>query len=113
MPLRIVEKLWGREEWLVNNELYCLKRLIIIPGGCCSLHAHRIKDETFVGEIGSFMLEVDDDVMEFKFSDSFRILPMVKHRFWVQPKGLRASFLEVSTHHDDADVIRYEESKLL
>jgi mannose-6-phosphate isomerase-like protein (cupin superfamily) len=50
--LKVVEKLWGREEWIVNNELYCAKRLIVDPGFSCSLHSHNIKDETFVIQDG-------------------------------------------------------------
>ena len=45
--LNIVDKVWGREEWIVNNEKYCGKKLILKKGYSCSMHHHKIKDETF------------------------------------------------------------------
>ena len=66
---RIVPKVWGQEEWLVNQALeaepsdgkltgtsvphgYCLKRLAIRPRAQCSMHRHLVKDETFLVEHG-------------------------------------------------------------
>ena len=43
-PIRIVPKGWGREVWLVNNELYCGKILEIVKGKRCSLHFHKLKN---------------------------------------------------------------------
>ena len=50
-----VDKLWGSEEWLVNDEVagYCVKRMILKPGYVCSKHFHEIKDETFYVVEGS------------------------------------------------------------
>ena len=45
--IKWVAKLWGAEKWLVNNEIYCAKELILVNGYQCSLHYHKIKDETF------------------------------------------------------------------
>lgn len=42
-----VKKVWGDEQWLVNNEKYCSKFLNLNQGYTCSLHYHAIKDETF------------------------------------------------------------------
>jgi len=43
-PIRIVPKGWGREVWLVNDELYCGKILEIVKGKRCSLHFHKLKN---------------------------------------------------------------------
>jgi len=45
--IKKVKKIWGSEEWLVNNELYCCKILNLKKGYRCSIHYHKDKDETF------------------------------------------------------------------
>jgi len=109
--LKQVEKVWGMEYWLVNTELYCLKTLVVIPGGHCSLHHHAKKDETFWIDSGVLFLELDGKEHELHPGSRIRIKPNQQHRFWV-PKGFSAPcrFFEVSTHHDDGDVVRIHES---
>lgn len=109
MP-KIVQKVWGSEEWLVNSDLYCVKILRIMPGFMCSLHYHPIKDETFYVTNGNVLLEVGDCTYELAVGDSERILPSTPHRFRSVGK-YSATILEASTHHDDADVVRIEESR--
>jgi quercetin dioxygenase-like cupin family protein len=109
-----VPKVWGHEYWVVNNEKYCMKFLFIEPGGCSSLHEHKMKDETFYVDEGSCFLEVEGQAHRLEASDSKRILPGTKHRFWVPKEQVRGCMIvEVSTQHDDADVVRHEESKRL
>lgn len=107
-----VEKDWGRERILVNNERYCAKLLYVDPGWQCSLHRHKIKDETFLVRIGSVLLE-EFGVKGFQTmyeGDTKRILPGHWHRF--ANYGIEvAVILEISTHHDDADVERRERSR--
>lgn len=101
-------KTWGREEWLVNRELYCAKRLYVTAGFQCSLHRHRIKDETFVVETGSGFIRLGDNyVAEVKPGDVIHVPPLMWHLFGSK---LGMQLLEVSTHHDDADVERKQES---
>lgn len=45
--LEIVEKGWGHEEIIVNNDEYCGKLLKFKAGKKCSLHLHMQKHETF------------------------------------------------------------------
>jgi D-lyxose ketol-isomerase len=110
-----VPKAWGREIWLVNGPLYCAKLLVLTEGQQCSLHRHKIKDETF------FMLEGAGIYVEFLSHEDSRhnvrallpgesqhIYPFTYHRFW-SPEG-PAILLEVSTQHSDDDVERLEES---
>jgi len=109
--IKMVQKIWGSEEWLVNTELYCLKKMIVRPGGMCSLHAHPKKDETFYLLMGKPMIQIGNLVAPLRYA--VRIPPNTKHRFWVPPGEREAIFWEVSTHHEDSDVIRYEESRII
>ena len=38
---------WGRELWIANSELYCGKILELNEDKRCSIHYHKLKDETF------------------------------------------------------------------
>jgi mannose-6-phosphate isomerase-like protein (cupin superfamily) len=90
-----VPKNWGREEWLVNNELYCAKYLFVQPGWQCSLHRHAIKDETFIVEYGFIHLEFDGKKRYLKPGDSQRIVPGTWHRFSNEESVAVARILEV------------------
>lgn len=111
--LKSVEKVWGIEEWIVNNELYCLKKLIVRPGWCCSLHYHNIKDETFWVMIGKLHLEISGKKYILFPGHTTRIPPPARHKFWVPSDLKECVLMEVSTHHDDNDVVRIEQSKLI
>ena len=109
--LKIVDKLWGREQWLVNNEHYCAKRLFLTPGVQCSLHYHPVKQETFIIESGWVVLEQNGEWFLLGPGMSRTILPGEPHRFWAHNGGEEERvILEVSTHHSDADVVRLEPS---
>ena len=49
---------WGYELWPINNSLYCLKYLVVEKDKQCSLHYHKIKDETFTVLDGLIELEI-------------------------------------------------------
>src|ERR1700720_25578 len=104
-----VDKLWGYEVWLVNNEKYCAKVLHVYPGYQCSLHMHPIKKETFIVRKGAVELELaryeDSGSLSFErlrliVGDSHTIEPGTFHRFW---SDTSAEILEVSTSHNDED----------
>jgi len=105
------EKRWGWEEWIVNNDLYCGKRLHFTAiGGSTSLHFHVKKHETMYVESGSFLITVIDtsDASEHVHSltrgDSIVIPPMTPHRIEaVTPPSV---LVEFSTHHEDSDSYR-------
>ena len=110
--MKTVEKTWGRETWLENNELYCMKLIICeeekwTSGG--DFHHHPIKDETFVVLKGELLLDIEGKETVLKSWDKRRIRPGVNHRF--RSIGVSCTFLEVSTPHSDEDVVRvpYEE----
>jgi D-lyxose ketol-isomerase len=114
---KIVPKLWGVEYWIVNTEKYCLKFLKIIPGVQCSIHCHQKKDETFVGVSGYVILSFHNSVTKEQTGgegigpgDTFQILPGQYHSFYANNVSW---VMEVSTHHDDEDVVRIQESRKL
>jgi len=105
--MEIVEKVWGNEVWVVNNELYCFKRLTLKKNYQCSLHCHKIKDETFIIEEGEVTMECDDKNITMRSGDKIRIKPNEYHRF----TGITDSvILEISTTHSDEDSYRKTES---
>lgn len=111
-----VAKLWGMEEWLVNNDKYCAKLLWITPGFQCSLHYHPIKTETFTALDGLTKVEYYEGNKHYEVllsgrrRDTLTLPAGTPHRFWSlgSTGGL---LLEVSTPHSETDVVRLEPSK--
>ena len=102
-----VEKVWGREVWIANEPEYCGKLLYVNKGASGSLHYHPKKKETFYLLRGKIELE-HGDIMLSAWPEPITIQAGVPHRFTAQEDAI---ILEVSTHHDDEDVIRIEESR--
>ena len=57
-PIHTEPKGWGREIWIVNNRAYCGKILEIRKGKRCSLHYHKIKNESFYLRRGKLKVRV-------------------------------------------------------
>lgn len=107
--LKEVLKIWGKEVWIVNEPEYCAKFLYLNKAAASSLHYHLQKKETFYCLEGSVALQIEGrDYMLNSFARPKTILSEVKHRFWGITKAV---ILEISTHHDDGDVVRLEESR--
>lgn len=101
-----VNKVWGKEEIVVNINQYCLKFLHLNRGYQCSLHHHKIKDETFYISEGTVLMEYsypnETELHEKVMSkgDDIRIRPNMRHRF----TGLEDSvIIEISTQHFEHD----------
>ena len=93
-------KSWGKEVWMANTELYCGKLLILKKGESCSLHFHKIKDETFYIYSGKVLMQIRVEETVMNVGDAVLIKPRTKHRF----TGLEDSvIIEISTHHEDFD----------
>ena len=105
---KLVNKIWGHEAWLTNNEKedYCGKILHICAGQGSSMHYHMDKHETFYvlkGELGLELLDTTDG------EKSLVLIPegegYVIERG--QPHQLTASIdtdvIEISTFHRDED----------
>lgn len=104
--IKIVLKVWGEERWIVNRD-YCGKLLVLKKGFRCSMHYHKVKDETFYINKGKVLMECDGKKMVMKPGDALLIEPNKNHRF----TGLEDSeIMEFSTHHDDSDSYRNEVS---
>jgi len=103
----VVEKVWGKEVWIVNNDYYCGKFLHINKGAECSYHYHPVKIETFKAIEGQVGLVIDGKgYMLNPFSRPKTIQPGTLHCF----RGLTdAILLEISSHHEDGDVVRVAE----
>ena len=99
-------KVWGGEYWIVNKE-YCGKRLVLNKGYRCSMHHHKVKDETFLVISGKVLMEVDGERKILSVGDKQYIPIGVKHRF----TGIEDSeIVEFSTHHMEDDSYRDTES---
>ena len=108
----IVRKAWGYENVLVSESEYTLKELHIYAKKKCSLHYHEKKKETFVVQSGLVRLEQRDVRSQpidelLKPGEQRTIMPKTPHRF---SSIYGAVMLEVSTRHEDADVVRLEPS---
>lgn len=102
------DKLWGSELWIVNNELYCGKILTLREGYQCSLHYHKNKHETFYVLSGRVRMEFGMQTTILLPGDSVVVPPLTPHRF----AGLMDSqIIEFSTHHEDDDSYRIENSR--
>lgn len=101
-------KVWGEEYWIVNNDKYCGKLLVLHKGYRCSLHYHEKKDETFYVNDGKVKFYMDGVIKILSPGSSVHVKPGTKHLF----EGLEtSSIFEFSTHHDDNDVTRITESE--
>ena len=109
--VNFVEKVWGHEEWIVNNPKYCGKKMVLKKGYRCSVHKHDIKDETFYILCGKVLLET-----EFENKKETRLMTAgdvfhVKIGMWHRFTGIEDSaIMEFSTFHMDEDSIRKESS---
>ena len=106
---KYVEKVWGEEVWLVNNEKYCCKILLVNQDAISSYHAHPKKQETFftLEGYGVLVVENKQEILA-PFTRPKTIEAGEKHSY----KALTPLILlEVSTRHSDDDVVRYTESK--
>jgi len=115
----IIIKKWGYEIVIVNNDLYCGKRLHVLPSKWCSVHYHKNKKETFYVISGELKLQYSTTLdldywntnsgsittLILRSGESFTIDTMIAHRF-TSNTSVFCEFVEFSTHHDDTDSYR-------
>ena len=109
---KVVEKEWGHEVWMANNEEenYCGKILYIKFGHSTSMHFHQKKHETFYILEGALDIEIIDTITTDKYvktineGEVFVLDRLVPHR--LVPKGGDVKFVEISTFHEDSDSYR-------
>lgn len=106
-----VKKVWGHEEWIVNNPKYCGKKLVLKKCFRCSMHKHDVKDETFYVLSGKVLMETD-----YLGEAENRIMTVgdvihIKTGMWHRFSGITdAQIMEFSTFHMDEDSIIKEPS---
>ncbi len=104
--MQTIKKPWGKEEILVVEKQYVLKRLHMNKGHRCSLQYHKEKTETIYVLSGVLSLCVERDIIIMKPGDFITIQPMEVHRM----VGIKDTiYLESSTAEFD-DVVRVEDS---
>ncbi len=102
-------KAWGSEEWIVNNDSYCLKFLNFKKGASFSYHFHLNKLETWYVLRGSLKLEyfdlanADKMVTNLKVGSIIHIPPGNPHKLTALEDSL---IVEVSTTHREEDSYR-------
>ena len=106
-----VEKKWGHEEWIVNNSKYCGKKLVFKKGFRCSIHHHKIKDETFYVSAGKILLEMEMDGKKTTRLMTPGDVQHIKTGMWHRITGIvDSAVIEFSTFHMDEDSYRKTES---
>ena len=107
LPMKIVEKGWGFERWIVNCEEYCGKLLYFNKGKQCSWHFHKIKDEVFYVQSGKLLVlfsdEDDIDNAEQIILEpgiNFHVYRGLRHRMYALED---TELFEFSTQHFDSD----------
>lgn len=108
----IHDKVWGSEEWVVNNKHYCGKLLNVKKKFRCSTHFHKKKRETFYLLSGLILLEVQESGATCSYlmreGDSYDLDLNQPHRF----TGLEDSVIfEFSTQHFEDDSYRSSTSE--
>jgi len=104
-----IEKGWGGEIIIVNNDLYCGKILRFNKGAKFSMHFHMKKRETWYVTSGLFIFRwintANADVIEetLKPGDTITNLVGEPHQILCQEAG---DIFEVSTTHFDSDSYR-------
>lgn len=113
------KKLWGENEVLHSTPAVKICRLYILPGGYCSRHHHRAKDNTFIVEAGSIVVTVEEEGnllggARLVEGGSYTVKAGLRHRF-LNDSTAPSRVLEVESVSllDDEDIFREDEGGLL
>lgn len=98
---------WGRELWIANSELYCGKIMEINKNKRCSIHYHKLKDETFYILSGKIQLNIyyngypgEPENTIMNIGDIFHVTQGLIHQFIALEDS---KILEISTQHFEED----------
>lgn len=110
----IVDKSWGHEEILVNNDEFCGKLLKFNKGAKLSLHYHLLKREVFFLQVGKMIFTYFDltkaerITKELNGGDAIHIPRGCPHKLEAIEYSV---IIEISSHHEDSDSYRIEKSE--
>lgn len=112
-----IDKDWGYELIIHNNEMYCGKILFIEKGKCISLQFHKKKTETFFLQSGELLCKFSDP-SDFISAEEMKIVKMKAGDVKEIPVGLihqvfaleDSTIIEFSTQHFDDDTYRLSKS---
>jgi len=104
-PVRVVDKPWGREDWLAVGERIVMKRLVVEPGFRLSLQYHERKEEAWLVLAGRARVRVGALEGEIGAGDIVHVRPGTVHRIEALE---RLEIVEASTPELD-DVVRVED----
>lgn len=110
---QIVQKSWGNETIIHNDQKYCGKILFLKKGECISLQFHKLKQETFFLMEGSLLCKFcteetfskaeDIEVVQMRAGDVVEIPVGFIHQVLAQEDS---KIIEISTQHFDDDTYR-------
>ena len=108
--MKVVEKKWGREQWLCLNDKYCFKKITIFAGHRTSLQYHERKIETNFVASGTAIVSLENDKGEIVDQEvgpgyCVDLLPKQIHRFAAITE---VTLFECSTIEVD-DVVRLQD----
>ena len=104
-----VEKGWGHELWIHNDEKYCGKLLFFKAGKKCSLHFHKLKHETFYVQSGALSCKFIHNGIEEKTILKAGDVKEIPIGLIHQMQALEDTVMfEFSTQHFDDDSHRIE-----
>ena len=87
MFMKTVKKKWGNERIYKNDENYCVKLLTVNQGKSCSIHCHKLKEESFLMCQGKILLEIWDEMpkeaTQKELENIAKITPV--HRYILEP----------------------------
>ena len=109
-PEKIVNKAWGHELWIHNDEDYCGKLLVFKKDHKFSMHFHLLKKETWYISKGKFQYSYIDTEKAIQ-KDIIVSEGDIIHLDRGQPHQMLAleeesTIFEVSTQHFDSDSYR-------
>ena len=103
--MKTIQKPWGKEEWIVLTDKYCLKKIYVNKGHRLSLQYHEKKEETMILEEGDCDLTLSSECIRMVKGQIYTIKPPTVHRLEAKEDSV---ILEVSTPEVD-DVVRLED----
>ena len=108
-----IEKEWGYELIIHNDDMYCGKILFIKKGHCISLQFHKKKTETFYLQSGELLCKFSEQA-DFISPEEMKIVKMNSGDVKEIPVGFihqvfaveDSTIIEFSTQHFDDDTYR-------